>query len=141
MHSTPGSPRSGSVLGTARTVAPNGKDQVATVGATDPLEIKAPIETTQLFYDWFGKVEGSMEREQEEHYRSYLAEVEAYVDACDEVLERLEDSRGLIREMEANYNFVEDNSRALQMACETMLEEQVSASPLLLSHTLRELNM
>lgn len=28
--------------------------------------------------------------------------------------------------MEANYKFVQDNSRALQVACENMLEDQVS---------------
>lgn len=66
-----------------------------------------------------------MESEQEEVFRRYETEVEAYIESCDEALELLEDSRGLIREMEANYRFVEENSRALQMACEAMLEEQV----------------
>lgn len=66
-----------------------------------------------------------MESEQEEVFRRYEAEVDAYIDSCDEALELLEDSRGLIKEMEANYRFVEDNSRALQMACEAMLDEQV----------------
>jgi conserved oligomeric Golgi complex subunit 3 len=66
-----------------------------------------------------------MEREQEEAYRSCLAEVEAYVAACDEVLEQLDSARGLIHEMDANYRYVEENSRTLQVACETLLEEQV----------------
>lgn len=92
----------------------------------DPLQITAPIETTQQFYDWFGRVEESIEREQEESYRSYLNQVEAYIDACDEIVDNLEESRGLVHEMEANYKFVQDNSRALQVACENMLEDQVS---------------
>ena len=91
----------------------------------DPLEITSPIETTQQFLDWYSGVEASMESEQEEVFRRYETEVEAYIESCDEALELLEDSRGLIREMEANYRFVEENSRALQMACEAMLEEQV----------------
>jgi hypothetical protein len=91
----------------------------------DPLELTGPVETTQQFYDWYARVENAMEREQEETYRACLAEVAAYVGACDEVLEQLEDARGLIHEMDANYRFVEENSRALQVACETLLEEQV----------------
>lgn len=91
----------------------------------DPLELTEPVETTQQFYDWYARVENAMEREQEEAYRATLAEVEAYVEACDEVLEQLEDARGMIHEMDANYRFVEENSRALQVACETLLEEQV----------------
>jgi uncharacterized protein (DUF885 family) len=85
------------------------------------------IETTQQFYDWFAKVELSMEREQEEIYRNHLDELEEYVGSCDMVLEQLDDARGLLSEMEANYKFVQENSRALQLACETMLDEQVSS--------------
>lgn len=94
--------------------------------ATEPLDILDPIETTQQFHDWFARVEQSMEREQEEIYRNHLAELEDHIDSCDVVLEQLDDSRGLLSEMEANYRFVEDNSRALQLACENMLDEQVS---------------
>ena len=65
-----------------------------------------------------------MESEQEEVFRRYEAELDAYIDSCDEAAEMLEDGRGLIKEMEANYRFVEENSRALQSACETMLDEQ-----------------
>lgn len=111
--SYPGSPRKG----TARLREPQ----------RDPLEIVSPIETTQQFLDWYSGVEASMESEQEEVFRRYEVEVEAYIDSCDEALELLEDSRGLIKEMEANYRFVEENSRALQMACEAMLDEQVGA--------------
>lgn len=65
-----------------------------------------------------------MESEQEEVFRRYEAELDAYIDSCEEAAEMLEDGRGLIKEMEANYRFVEENSRALQSACETMLDEQ-----------------
>lgn len=69
-----------------------------------------------------------MEREQEEIYRQHLGELDEYIDSCEMVLEQLDDARGLLSEMEANYRFVEDNSRALQLACETMLDEQVRAA-------------
>jgi hypothetical protein len=96
------------------------------VSALDPLEVHSPIETPQQFLDWFSGVEASMESDQEEVFRRYEMEIDAYIASCDESLEMLEDSRGLIKEMEANYRFVEDNSKALQLACEAMLEEQVS---------------
>ena len=66
-----------------------------------------------------------MESEQEHVFRRYQAELDAYIDSCAVAVEMLEDSRGLIKEMEANYRFVEENSKALQIACEAMLEEQV----------------
>ena len=88
-------------------------------------ETKEPIETNQQFYDWFAQVELSMEREQEEIYRHHLDELEDYIASCETVLEQLDDARGLLSEMEANYKFVQENSRALQLACETMLDEQV----------------
>lgn len=91
----------------------------------DPLEVTAPIETTQQFHDWFARVEHSMEKEQGEIYRTHIDELEEYIDSCDDVLEQLDDARGLLNEMEANYRYVEDNSKALQTACETMLDEQV----------------
>jgi hypothetical protein len=95
----------------------------------DPLAVHSPIETPQQFLDWFSGVEASMESDQEEVFRKYEMEIDAYIASCDEAMEMLEDSRGLIKEMEANYRFVEDNSKALQLACEAMLEEQVRIYP------------
>ena len=106
-----------------------------TTTAPDPrsLEILEPIATTQQFHDWFTRVEASLEREQEEIYRLHLGELDEYIDSCEGVLEGLDDARGLVQEMEANYRFVEENSRALQVACETMLDEQVNFGFLLTS--------
>lgn len=89
------------------------------------LDLSEPIETPQQFHDWFTRVERAMERQQEEIYRHHLHELDGHVATCEGVLEQLDDARGLLSEMEANYRFVEDNSRALQLACETMLDEQV----------------
>lgn len=92
-------------------------------------ELSEPIATSQQFHDWFARVEHSMERDQEDVYRAHLAELEGHIGSCDVVLEQLDDARGLLSEMEANYRFVEENSRALQLACETMLDEQVRHTP------------
>lgn len=94
-------------------------------GHEDPLAITSPIETTQDFLDWFTKIEHNLESEQELVFNKFKIKIDSFIDDCEEIFECLEDSRGLIKEMEANYKFVEDNSRALQLACEAMLEEQV----------------
>lgn len=122
LHSPTSSPRSHSAASNAH------PEHRLNVTALDSLEISEPIETTQQFHDWFARVEQGMEREQEEIYRTHLVELEEYIDSCEMVLEQLDDARGLLSEMEANYRFVEDNSRTLQLACETMLDEQVRSS-------------
>lgn len=88
------------------------------------LTLSTPIESMQQFHDWFAKVEHSIEHSQEQVYREYLSELERHLSTCESVLEGLDESRGLLSEMEANYRYVEENSRALQLACETMLDEQ-----------------
>ncbi|SCZ87413.1 BZ3500_MvSof-1268-A1-R1_Chr2-2g04879 [Microbotryum saponariae] len=93
----------------------------------------APITTTQQFHDWFALVERSLEIEQEQVYVNHLETLSHHLAACEHVLENLDDARGLLSEIEANYRFVEDNSRALQLACETMLDEQVRRKDLLVS--------
>lgn len=94
----------------------------------DPLAITSPIETTQDFLDWFQKIEQNLESEQELVFKKFKIKINSFIEDCEEIFECLEDSRGLIKEMEANYKFVEDNSRALQLACEAMLEDQVRDS-------------
>ena len=99
---------------------------LASSSTIESLDIQEPIETTQQFLEWFSSVESSMESEQEDGFRRYQTQVDAYIESCSEAVGMLEDSRGLIKEMEANYRFVEENSKALQIACELMLEEQVN---------------
>lgn len=90
---------------------------------TEP--VSRPIATTQQFHEYFSAVSSSLEQEQEEVYRLHLRELDGHIQTCSEIVESLEASRGLLSEMQANYRFVEDNSRALQGACETMLDDQV----------------
>ncbi|BGO94181.1 hypothetical protein NBRC10512_001341 [Rhodotorula toruloides] len=115
-----GSPRPGS----ARPSALAGLGE-ASADSPDPLFVlREPISTAQQFHDWFSLVESSLERSQESIYVDHLSELVSHLETCDNVLAALDESRGLLSEMEANYRYVDENSRALQMACETMLEEQ-----------------
>ncbi|GAA5905384.1 Golgi transport complex subunit COG3 [Sporobolomyces salmoneus] len=94
------------------------------VNPSSTLHPSTPIESLQQFHDWFSSVESSIEHSQEQVYREHLESLSSHLQLCDSILSNLDESRGLISEMEANYLFVEENSRALQMACETMLDEQ-----------------
>ncbi|GAA5941713.1 hypothetical protein JCM1841_005161 [Sporobolomyces salmonicolor] len=116
LRSPTSSPRPLSAAASRPTVPPT--------DVVDPLALSAPIETLQQFHDWFARVEHSIEHSQEEVYRQHLAELDHHLATCETVLEGLDESRGLLSEMEANYRYVEENSRALQLACETMLDEQ-----------------
>ncbi|KAI5477958.1 Golgi complex component Cog3 [Pseudohyphozyma bogoriensis] len=118
LNSPGGSPRPSSAA------APSRPLPITSETSESVLDLAEPIATTQQFHDWFARVEQGMEREQEEIYRTHLSELDEYIESCEMVLEQLDDARGLLSEMEANYRFVEDNSRALQLACETMLDEQ-----------------
>ncbi|CAJ0758129.1 2422_t:CDS:10 [Entrophospora sp. SA101] len=78
------------------------------------LGITQPIETTQQFFDWFARMENDMERDQEDVYRQ----------ACDDFLKQIDTTAKLFNDLEGNFKFVEERTRALQTACETLLEEQ-----------------
>lgn len=126
LHSPTSSPRPASHAGLGPPTAHDTANGTSG-GEGGELQVVKPIETSQEFFDWFGLVERRLEREQEHHYRAHLVQLSDYINTCEGVLEQLDDARGLLSEMEANYRFVEENSRALQLACETMLDEQVSA--------------
>lgn len=119
LSSAVSSPRQSSALGRPASTRPDGQEPQG------PLSLQAPVESTQQFLDWFSHIEGEIEAEQERDYRRHLDTVDGYVDGCDHILDELEESRGLLFEMQANYKFVEENSQALQSACEDMLGEQV----------------
>ncbi|KAL2918197.1 Golgi transport complex subunit 3 [Polyrhizophydium stewartii] len=96
----------------------------APAAATHPLAVESTIESTQQFLAWFAKVEEDMERGQEDIYRTCLATVRGYRDSADEILAKANEADALLDELERNYNFVEDKTKGLQIACETLLDEQ-----------------
>lgn len=90
----------------------------------------APIETTQQFLDWFSGIEGKMERDQEDVYRNYLAVVVMYKEACQGFLTQIDETSECFKSLEGHYEFVEEKTRALQLACEKLLQEQTNLQTL-----------
>ncbi|KAI9314096.1 Sec34-like family-domain-containing protein [Dichotomocladium elegans] len=83
-----------------------------------------PIETLQQFFDWFASMESEMEKDQEDVYRNYLKVVSLYRQSCDVFLDDLKETTGLFDHLDDEYGFVEERTRSLQTACETLLNEQ-----------------
>ncbi|KAF9905427.1 Golgi transport complex subunit 3 [Linnemannia zychae] len=93
-------------------------------------EQMAPIETTQQFLDWFSGIEGKMERDQEDVYRNYLTVVVMYKEACQGFLTQIDETSECFKSLEGHYEFVEEKTRALQLACEKLLQEQTTLQTL-----------
>ncbi|GAA5985117.1 hypothetical protein JCM10908_002529 [Rhodotorula pacifica] len=83
-----------------------------------------PIASSNQFHEWFSRVEASLDRDQESVYVDHLTELKHHLAACEDVLGALDEARGLVSEIEANNRYVDENSAALQLACETLLDEQ-----------------
>ncbi|CAG8514323.1 7608_t:CDS:10 [Paraglomus brasilianum] len=105
---------------------PEGSSELAAGGASidAALGLGKPIETTQQFFDWFAKMEADMEKDQEDVYRNFLAAVMLYREANDKVLGQIDTTESLFNDLEGNFKFVEDRTKALQTSCEKLLAEQ-----------------
>ncbi|KAF9585557.1 Golgi transport complex subunit 3 [Lunasporangiospora selenospora] len=103
-------------------------DDISSIDGVNVDEYEAgqpdPIETTQKFLDWFSTIEGKMERDQEDVYRNYLTVVQLYKEACDGFLTQINETSTCFQDLEGHYEFVEEKTRALQLACEKLLHEQ-----------------
>ncbi|KAF9365491.1 Golgi transport complex subunit 3 [Mortierella sp. NVP85] len=71
-----------------------------------------------------------MERDQEDVYRNYLAVVVLYKEACNGFLKQIEETSECFTGLEGHYEFVEEKTRALQFACEKLLQEQTTLQTL-----------
>lgn len=98
---------------------------------------RAPVSTVQAFNDWFGVVTDAIEAESERRFHSYLEPVSRQLAICDATLSDLDDCRGLLREIEANWKFVDENAQSMERACEDMLKEQKHLDALASSTTER----
>jgi conserved oligomeric Golgi complex subunit 3 len=49
-----------------------------------------------------------------------------YREANDKVLAQIDTTENLFKDLEGNFEFVEDRTKALQTACEKLLAEQVT---------------
>ena len=83
-----------------------------------------PISSSNQFHEWFSRVEAALDRDHESVYVDHLAQLRTHVSNCRDVLSALDHARALVSEIEANNRYVDENSAALQLACETLLEEQ-----------------
>ncbi|CAG8512769.1 11132_t:CDS:10 [Rhizophagus irregularis] len=100
-------------------------DEAAATSTPDAsLGIPQPIETTQQFFDWFARMEADMEKDQEDVYRNFLTVVTMYREACSKFLEQIDTTVKLFNDLDSNFKFVEERTKALQTACEKLLEEQ-----------------
>ncbi|GBB87592.1 hypothetical protein RclHR1_14060001 [Rhizophagus clarus] len=100
-------------------------DEAAAASTPDAsLGIPQPIETTQQFFDWFARMEADMEKDQEDVYRNFLTVVTMYREACSNFLEQIDTTVKLFNDLDSNFKFVEERTKALQTACEKLLEEQ-----------------
>ncbi|XJO73885.1 hypothetical protein BDV3_004794 [Batrachochytrium dendrobatidis] len=105
-------------------VVSNGEQKPTANEPSSELTIAETIETTQQFLTWFAKVEEHMERGQEDVYRACLATVRCYRDATANILQKTNETNDLLDKLEVNYNFIEDKTKGMQIACETLLDEQ-----------------
>lgn len=105
------------------------------VGQLGP--VSSSVSTVQAFNDWFGIVADAIEVESEQRFRSYLEPVTVQLAVCEASLSELDDCRGLIREVEANWKFVDENAQSMERACEDMLQEQKHLDALASSTTER----
>jgi len=59
-------------------------------------------------------------------HRNYLAVVILYKEACNGFLKQIDETSECFTGLEGHYEFVEEKTRALQFACEKLLQEQVT---------------
>lgn len=92
--------------------------------AEDPLVLQEPIHTIEAFNDWFSHVSSMMDADSESDYLNYLSVLSIYTKTCDNLLSQVDHCRGYLREIQANWKFVDENSRSLEKSCEGMLDDQ-----------------
>jgi len=94
------------------------------------LSMEEPIETTQQFFSWFSKIEEDMEKGQEDIYRQFLNTLKIYQETCDLILKEIDNTTNLLDKLDTNYQFVENKTKTLKQACESLVEEQNHLSDL-----------
>jgi len=88
------------------------------------LSLEQSIETTQQFFSWFSKIEEDMEKGQEDIYRHFLNTLKIYKETCDLILTEIDDTTNLLDKLDSNYQFVENKTKTLKQACESLVAEQ-----------------
>ncbi|EJU04113.1 Sec34-domain-containing protein [Dacryopinax primogenitus] len=83
-----------------------------------------PFTTAVALNDYLDVINASIEHEQEAHYRSFLHELDEYIDTCNAINERLDSVEHDVQSMLESWRSVESGSTRIQGASEQMLEER-----------------
>ncbi|EMD33046.1 hypothetical protein CERSUDRAFT_160557 [Gelatoporia subvermispora B] len=83
-----------------------------------------PIQTPQQFYDWFALIDRSVAHSQEAHFRAHLASVSEHLDACDRIIQRIDQVDAEVEDMLQGWKSVEESGKNLKDACEQLLDER-----------------
>lgn len=83
-----------------------------------------PLADLNGFNDWYDALSEAADSHALAQVASFLNPISAHIAVCDGSLARVDDCRGLIREVEANWKFVDENAESMERACEGMLAEQ-----------------
>lgn len=95
-----------------------------TISVTVKKENKA-IFTKQEFHYHHLQIINQLEQSQSQIYHSHLLSLQNYIAETNIIIQAIDESRGSISELEANFKFVQENSTQLQVECERMLQDQV----------------
>lgn len=114
--------RPGSALG-SRTASSS------TLGSSQALyDQPTTIATAQQFHEHFSHLTSSLLHSQDSLYRSHLAEITSYKEACDILDKELKDSEEMVRGMIECLNWVEEKGESLRVAGEGLMQEEVRRS-------------
>ncbi|OCH92045.1 Sec34-domain-containing protein [Obba rivulosa] len=83
-----------------------------------------PIQTPQQFYDWFALIDRSVAHSQEAHFRSHLNNVSEHLEACDRIIQRIDEVDTEVEGMLQGWRSVEEGGKNLKEACEQLLDER-----------------
>lgn len=83
------------------------------------------IATAQQFHEHFSHLTSSLLHSQDALYRSHLAEISGYKEACDVLDKELEESSELVNGMIECLRWVEEKGESLRVAGEGLMQEEV----------------
>ncbi|EFP83929.1 uncharacterized protein PGTG_09642 [Puccinia graminis f. sp. tritici CRL 75-36-700-3] len=94
------------------------------INHSKPLEHHQPISSIDRFNDWFSTISSQIEADSESAYLNHLSVLSTYSEACDLLDQAIDDCRACLNEIEANWKFVNENSKSLERSCQGMLDDQ-----------------
>jgi hypothetical protein len=89
-----------------------------------PAEQQTPIASIDRFNDWFAAIASQIEADSESVYLNHLSILSTYSGACDLLDQAIDDCRACLNEIDANWKFVNENSKSLERSCQGMLDDQ-----------------